>query len=156
MDAKVYHLFTSTSKPPLTPLDGDREAILPAIHISQGLAREDVGNTTPVLPRLTQMEKMLAMPEVKGEALEDKSWHRFNIRDLAPISWKHEVFDNLVLDAEEKKLLLALVSRRSPSEDSFDDFVQGKRQGAPVIFPIIRSTSRANADHNLLCKQGKE
>lgn len=78
------------------------------------------------LPPLTDVEKMVAVPKVKGFALENKSWHEFNIQGLAPVSWNHDILDNLVLEAEEKRLLLALVSRHEICNDAFDDFVGGK------------------------------
>lgn len=126
VDAKAYHQFYR-AKPSLIPLHGHGDTRLSALSTPgyQNLAADDSQDLV-ILPPLNETDKMLAVPKVKGFSLESKSWHKFNIQDLGPISWDLEILGSLVLEPEEKKLLVALVSQHGHSEDTFDDFVQGK------------------------------
>jgi hypothetical protein len=49
-----------------------------------------------------------------------------SIKDLTPIQWTEDMFENLVLPAEEKQLLLALTRSHAKANMKFDDFVVGK------------------------------
>ena len=49
-----------------------------------------------------------------------------NIKDLVPIKWTEDMFENLVLPMEEKQLLLALTRSHAKANLKFDDFVVGK------------------------------
>lgn len=126
MDAKAYHQF-HRSKRSLTPLDGHDDTRLSALFkpVCLNPAADDLKNP-PLLPPLNETDKMVALPKVKGFALENKSWHKFNIQGLGPISWNHKILESLVLEKEEKELLVALISQHGLSDDAFDDFVQGK------------------------------
>lgn len=128
VDAKAYHQFHRPTMP-LMPLNGHGDTRLSALSTPehQNPAVDDSEDLL-VLPKppLNESDKMLAVPKVKGFALENKSWHKFNIQGLRPISWDQKILGSLVLETEEKKLLVALVSQHGLSNDTFDDFVQGK------------------------------
>lgn len=49
-----------------------------------------------------------------------------NIKDLGPITWTEDMFENLVLPQEEKQLILALTKSHAKQNLKFDDFVVGK------------------------------
>jgi hypothetical protein len=49
-----------------------------------------------------------------------------NIKDLVPVTWTEDMFDNLVLPQQEKQLLLALTRSHAKQNLKFDDFVVGK------------------------------
>ena len=58
----------------------------------------------------------------------------FEVDNIKPITWRSDAFDNLVLEKQEKDLLLALIHMKkdidfggSGSDDQkFDDFITGK------------------------------
>ncbi|KAI0836979.1 P-loop containing nucleoside triphosphate hydrolase protein [Hypoxylon sp. FL0890] len=94
-------------------------------------------------------QRVLAVPTVKGFALESKKWCSFKIADISPITWNDGIFENLVLDNGEKELLLALVARTNASDHvSFDDFMKGKGKGLLLLLcgaPGIGKTLTAEA-----------
>jgi hypothetical protein len=63
--------------------------------------------------------------------LTDKMVVLLNIKDLTPITWTEDMFENLVLPVEEKQLLLALTRSHAKQNSKFDDFVVGK--GSPNL-----------------------
>ena len=70
---------------------------------------------------------MLAVPRVRGFALNSKEWFKFAVSDITPIVWNEKLLGNLVIQEQEKRLLLALVAHTVKQEDEgFDDFIEGK------------------------------
>lgn len=53
----------------------------------------------------------------------------FSIDDLNPVQWNDKVFGQLVLPADQKELIAALVESHTIGKDNFDDFVKGKGKG---------------------------
>lgn len=53
----------------------------------------------------------------------------FSIDDLIPIQWNDKAFSQLVLPADQKELITALVESHTSGADSFDDFIKGKGRG---------------------------
>ncbi|OTA93662.1 hypothetical protein M434DRAFT_72750, partial [Hypoxylon sp. CO27-5] len=101
------------------------------------------------LPQLTDEQRIITVPTVRGFALERKMWCKFKIANTSPITWNDQIFKNLVLDNREKELLLALVARKSASGDVvFDDFTKGKGKGLLLLLcgaPGIGKTLTAEA-----------
>lgn len=76
---------------------------------------------------LTEKQCMLAVPCVKGFALNMKKWFEFSVNDITPITWNEKLLGNLVIPDEEKQLLLALVAHTAKEDvGGFDDFIEGK------------------------------
>lgn len=51
----------------------------------------------------------------------------FDVDSITSISWNEKLLGNLVLQAEEKEMLLALIEENVDQEDGgFDDFFEGK------------------------------
>ncbi|KAG8158829.1 hypothetical protein KVR01_011272 [Diaporthe batatas] len=148
LDAKAYHQFHSP-KPSLAPLNAKDDNVLTALSNPQGQNLSIVEKRdSPTIPPLDESDLILAVPKVKGFALENKSWHKFNIDGLRPISWNHGILENLVLETEEKSLLLALVSQHGVSDHVFDDFIQGKGKGMILLLggpPGVGKTLTAEA-----------
>ncbi|KAI1121089.1 P-loop containing nucleoside triphosphate hydrolase protein [Nemania abortiva] len=128
VDAKAYHRFNGPA-PPMVPFDGLHESaanMLREAHLryvsktGQKLSPEDI-------------QAILAVPKVKGFALDRKSWHKFSISNISSFTWNPEVFENLVLGAGEKTLLSALISHARTTGEEFDDFVQGKGKGLILL-----------------------
>jgi hypothetical protein len=125
VDTKAYYKFEWARQPELKPLDASSDALPePSLgsHDHNDLEHDS-------LPPLTNRQRMLASPRMRGFALESKQWYDCNIESMIPIGWNEGMFSNLVLDESEKELLLALIERKdatSDEDDGFDDFVEGK------------------------------
>jgi hypothetical protein len=82
---------------------------------------------------LSDDEYVLATPTVYGFALDDKLWVEFNIDLVEPIVWNDTAFANLVLPAEKKAPIQALVEAHNAKDRvGFDDFIIGKGQGLVI------------------------
>ncbi len=76
---------------------------------------------------LTDNEYLICVPFVRGYSFKSKEWVLLNIENLRPVQWTEDLFENLVLPAEEKDLLLALAKSHCDAKaNTFDDFVIGK------------------------------
>jgi hypothetical protein len=106
---------------------GDRATRLAAVN---GLANGPSGQKEQ---HLSDDDYVLATPTVYGFALDDKQWVEFNIDLVEPIVWNDAAFSNLVLPAEKKALIQALVEAHNAKDRvGFDDFIIGKGQGLVI------------------------
>jgi hypothetical protein len=81
---------------------------------------------------LTDDERLLAAPTLRGYSLKEKRWLEFNLDSVKEIVWDSQAFDSLVLPQDQqdlKTLILAFANAQSKQVDSFDDVVQGKGRG---------------------------
>jgi hypothetical protein len=88
----------------------------------------DSSNSSP----LTDEQKMLMGPEVRGYALKEKHWLTFFVTAVSDIPFSHSAFDNLILPNNIKDLILAFTSSKQNPSNAFDDTIQGKGKG--IIF----------------------
>jgi len=91
------------------------------------------GKDTPVkderkeeLPKLTDLECILASPRVKAFDLKTNEWCELNVEDVEDADWDDSIYDNLVLPPGEKELTMAFVNRNMGMKRGFDDFVRHK------------------------------
>ena len=83
---------------------------------------------------MTDEQCLLASPMVKCFNISKKRWETLDVTKIHEISWAQKAFDSLVLDQEEKNLLLALVDRDQFNRDkTLSDFVGGKGQGMIML-----------------------
>jgi hypothetical protein len=76
---------------------------------------------------LTDEQLLLAVPTVKTFNINRKKWTKQDLTNFHEIPWSKNAFDNLVLNQDEKDLLIALVDREDlVSSRAFDDFIAGK------------------------------
>ncbi|KAI4670827.1 uncharacterized protein J4E88_009579 [Alternaria novae-zelandiae] len=81
------------------------------------------------LSPMTDDECLLAVHYVKCFDIEKKKWEKLDVTKIHEIPWAEHAFDSLVLDQDEKDLVLALVDRDQFKQGKpFDDFVVGKGQ----------------------------
>ncbi|GIC93697.1 ATP-binding protein [Aspergillus udagawae] len=81
---------------------------------------------------LTDDQRLLATPTLRGYSLKEKRWLEFNLDSVKDIVWDSQAFDSLVLPQGQqdlKALILAFANAQSKQADSFDDVVQGKGRG---------------------------
>ncbi|KAK0103255.1 hypothetical protein ONS95_005289 [Cadophora gregata] len=83
---------------------------------------------------LTDNEYLICVPFVRGYSFKNKQWVLLTIENLRPVQWTEDLFQNLVLPAEEKELLLALAKSHCDAKaNTFDDFVIGKGRGMVIL-----------------------
>lgn len=102
----------------------------------------------PELAKLSDYQYMLCTPILRGYSLNVKKWLSFYIDYVQPIKWNTEAFDNLVLPAAQKKLVLALSKTQAATANSFDDVIAGKGKGMILLLsgpPGVGKTLTAEA-----------
>ncbi|KAF5537295.1 P-loop containing protein [Fusarium mexicanum] len=84
--------------------------------------------------RLTDDEAMLTVSIVNCFSLERKVLCYAEIESLAEIEWNTQALNNLVVDEEEKRLLVGFVGATKNGQlQHFDDFVHGKGKGLVML-----------------------
>lgn len=87
----------------------------------------------------------LSSPYVYGFSFLSKSWGEMLVSGLRPIEFRKAAFDQLVLDADRKRLIEALVRQNS---GSFSDLIEGKGGGCIFLLhgqPGVGKTLTAEA-----------
>ncbi|KAI0411715.1 P-loop containing nucleoside triphosphate hydrolase protein [Xylaria grammica] len=100
------------------------------------------------LRSLSDIERILAVPLVKGFDLNAKEWCEFNVDDIEEPGWSETPYENLVLPDGGKDLLFAFADHPRRSKEGFDDFVQHKGEGIIILLcgpPGVGKTLSAEA-----------
>ncbi|KAI0117294.1 P-loop containing nucleoside triphosphate hydrolase protein [Daldinia grandis] len=130
IDAEGYYRFQEKYVPELKKLDTKGKASTSTTLESAAHSPASVQNSAP----LTDDECILTVPRVRGFALSSKEWYKFDVTDITPATWNSRLLENLVLQKEEKEMLLALVAQSTdPRNDEFDDFFEGKGKGLIML-----------------------
>jgi hypothetical protein len=79
-------------------------------------------------------ELLIASPVVLGFAFQEKIWLEFSLSSIADIEWNDEAYESLVLPAEKKQVVKALVSAR-----------RGSGFSRPSSKRIMKSTQRSRS-----------
>lgn len=85
---------------------------------------------------LSDDQRLISTPIVRGYALKDKRWLEFYIDGVTDITWDQQAFDSLVLPharQDLKQLILAFADAQSKNLDEFDDIIQGKGRGVVML-----------------------
>lgn len=85
---------------------------------------------------LSDAERLIATPVLRGYALKEKKWLEFFVGNVSDITWNSRAFESLVLPERQhhlKKLILAVAKSSSKKLDDFDDVVQGKGRGVIML-----------------------
>ncbi|KAF2441843.1 ATPase [Karstenula rhodostoma CBS 690.94] len=102
----------------------------------------------PEPAKLSDYQYMLCTPILRGYSLTVKKWLSFYIDYVQAIKWNRNAFDNLVLPAAQKKLVLALSKTQAATANSFDDVIAGKGKGMILLLsgpPGVGKTLTAEA-----------
>jgi hypothetical protein len=120
IDARAYHKYETLSFPDYAQLSE-----IGQLTWAQSMNRYSssvpsiLGSTIEVdLSPMTDDECLLAVHYVKCFDIEKKEWQKLDVTKIHEIPWAQHAFGSLVLDQNEKDLVLALVDR--------DQFKQGK------------------------------
>ncbi|KXG52455.1 ATPase, AAA-type, core [Penicillium griseofulvum] len=82
----------------------------------------------------TEEELLVASPVVLGFAFSEKLWLEFTISGISDIEWDKEAFGSLVLPANQKSIVKALVeSHTFNAAQNIDDVIQGKGKGLVAV-----------------------
>ncbi|XDG01819.1 hypothetical protein ABKA04_001434 [Annulohypoxylon sp. FPYF3050] len=131
IDAEGYYRFQEKPVPELKALDSKRKGKTP---VNTLLTRDRNSDVSQTQDPLTEDEYMLTRPRVAGFAISGKEWYKFNVTDISPVAWNDNLLQNLVIQNQEKEMLLALVSQTMESGDEgFDDFFKGKGKGLVLL-----------------------
>ncbi|RJE25045.1 AAA family ATPase [Aspergillus sclerotialis] len=86
--------------------------------------------------KLSDDDRLIATPIIRGYALKDKRWLEFYIDGVKDITWNEQAFDSLVLPHAQqdlKQLILAFAESQSKNIGDFDDIIQGKGRGVIML-----------------------
>ncbi|KAJ3951290.1 hypothetical protein N0V92_012308 [Colletotrichum tropicale] len=82
---------------------------------------------------LTDYQRLLCVPSVRGYTLKTKRWLRLSVSSVKEIELNEGAFSSLVLPENYKKLLRAFMESQLQFKNDFDDFVAGKGKGIVIL-----------------------
>jgi hypothetical protein len=94
---------------------------------------EDEDNERPARKPLTDRQKLLLSPLVRGYALQEKLWLNFFVTAVHDITFNERAFDSLVLPKNQKELILGFTSTQQGYRSQFDDVIEGKGRGIILL-----------------------
>jgi len=98
--------------------------------------------------KLTPDYQMLCTPRLRGYSIKLKKWLDFFVDNVSEIQWNDHAFENLVLDEQQKDLILSFTESQVANNAGFDDVIQGKGKGIVILLsgsPGIGKTLTAEA-----------
>jgi hypothetical protein len=97
--------------------------------------RENMLKTTKdsVQGDLSEEELLFASPLVRGYSLATRKWMKFFIDSISDISFDTHAFDSLVMDEQQKNLILSFARSHVNQYASFDDVISGKGRGIIIM-----------------------
>ncbi|ETN39300.1 uncharacterized protein HMPREF1541_05523 [Cyphellophora europaea CBS 101466] len=100
-------------------------------HVSASASETDEGKKS--FQKLTDYQRLLATSLVRGYSLKLKKWLKFKLDAVEDIKWSSNAFENLVLPAQHKELVLALAQTQVGGGNAFDDVIAGKGRGMILL-----------------------
>lgn len=82
---------------------------------------------------LTDEQKMIMTPLVRGYSLKEKIWLNLFVNAVQDISFNSKAFDSLVLPANQKELILGFTETQQSYRSQFDDVIEGKGRGIILL-----------------------
>jgi len=82
---------------------------------------------------LTDDQKMMCTPLIRGYALKDKIWLNFFVNAVQDITFSEKAFESLVLPKNQKELILGFTSTQQSYRSQFDDVIEGKGRGIILL-----------------------
>ncbi|KAI1077949.1 hypothetical protein F5B20DRAFT_248399 [Whalleya microplaca] len=100
----------------------------------KGEKATDAEDKDKAVPVFSDEEYLIASPVVLGFAFAEKLWLEFTVSGVKEISWNENAYDSLVLQANTKDIVKALVeSHKYHPAESIDDVIQGKGKGLVAV-----------------------
>ncbi|KAK3109650.1 hypothetical protein LTR53_016861, partial [Teratosphaeriaceae sp. CCFEE 6253] len=82
---------------------------------------------------LSEEQKMICTPLVRGYALKEKMWLNFFVNAVNEIDFSSRAFDSLVLPKNQKELILGFTATQQSYRSQFDDVIEGKGRGIILL-----------------------
>lgn len=93
----------------------------------------DDEDNMPKRPALTEEQKLICTPLVRGYALKEKQWLHFFVNAVSDIPFNERAFSSLNLPKNQKDLILGFTSVKAPYRNQFDDVIEGKGKGIIIL-----------------------
>ena len=93
----------------------------------------DDAEQTDKRPPLTEDQKMICTPFVRGYALQQKEWLTFFVNAVSGIEFNDDAFNSLKLPDNQKELILGFTSAKQAYRNQFDDVIAGKGRGTIIL-----------------------
>lgn len=82
---------------------------------------------------LTDEQKLICTPFVRGYALKEKKWMNFFVNGVSDISFNDRAFSSLSLPDNQKDLILGFTATKQSYRSQFDDVIEGKGKGVIIL-----------------------
>lgn len=85
------------------------------------------------LRKLTDQQRLICTPFVRGYSLKDKKWLMFFVNGVSDITFNEGAFSALKLPNNQKDLILGFTSAKHLHGNQFDDVIEGKGKGIIIL-----------------------
>lgn len=146
VDCATYHRLNGNLAYSVTSFEEKTDGDRPGHYDSDDYESEDYesedewAKKNELMPKkklelkpLTDEQCLLASALVRGFSFNEKKWVDMFVDNLTPVKWNEQCFDQLVLQARQKKLVQALVTEHISNTSDFDDIVKGKGKGLVLV-----------------------
>ncbi|KAK5110649.1 hypothetical protein LTR62_005689 [Meristemomyces frigidus] len=96
-------------------------------------ADEDEEETKRAGVQLSEDQKMICTPLVRGYALKEKMWLNFFVNAVQDVDFSTRAFESLVLPKSQKELILGFTETQQSYRSQFDDVIEGKGRGIIIL-----------------------
>ncbi|KAI1129809.1 P-loop containing nucleoside triphosphate hydrolase protein [Nemania abortiva] len=142
IDNYAYYRFKRRRVPTYARLAGHSDSEDRSEAAIQGLSRSpsDTGNVRSIHSErnedrrpLTDDECLLCVPTMKGFDIQEKIWNNVQVEDIENITWNDEAFNQLAIQEDRKRLVLAFTKQKQTEATEFDDFISGKGKSFIIL-----------------------
>ena len=82
---------------------------------------------------LTDEQLILTTPLLRGYSLRNRRWMEFFVDSIKEVNFNEHAFDSLVLEQDQKELILAFAQSQVKFKNAFDDIIAGKGKGIIML-----------------------
>lgn len=93
----------------------------------------DEEEETTKLPELTDQQRLICTPFVRGYSLKNKKWLHFFVNGVSDINFNERAFSALNLPNNQKDLILGFTSTKQLHGNQYDDIIEGKGKGIIIL-----------------------
>lgn len=88
---------------------------------------------TPSRQPLTDDQKLICTPLLRGYALKEKQWLNLFVNSVHDITFNSRAFESLVLPENQKELILGFTATQQGYRNTYDDVIEGKGRGIIIL-----------------------
>ena len=97
-----------------------------------GFFADENDETSKPVP-LTDEQRLICTPLVRGYALKEKQWLNFFVNAVHEVEFNTRAFESLVLPNQQKELVLSFTATQQSYRTQFDDVIDGKGRGIILL-----------------------